>query len=126
MSDLSKLVGELSSLTVTQSIELSKLLEEEWGVSAAAPVAAVAAATGDDAGASAVEQTEFDVILTSFGSAKVGIIKEVRTITGLDLKSAKALVESAPTAVIKEKISKDDAEAIKATIEGAGGSVEIK
>jgi large subunit ribosomal protein L7/L12 len=124
MADLDKLVDELSALTVMEAAELSKLLEEKWGVSAAAPVA-VAAAGGGDAGAAAEEQTEFDVILTGFGDKKIGVIKEVRGITGLGLKEAKEAVEGAPRA-IKEGVSKDEAEAIKKQLEEAGASVEVK
>jgi large subunit ribosomal protein L7/L12 len=124
MADLDKLVDELSALTVMEAAELSKLLEEKWGVSAAAPVA-VAAAGGGDAGAVAEEQTEFDVILTGFGDKKIGVIKEVRAITGLGLKEAKEAVEGAPRA-IKEGVSKDEAEAFKKQLEEAGASVEVK
>jgi large subunit ribosomal protein L7/L12 len=123
MADLDKLVDELSALTVMEAAELSKLLEEKWGVSAAAPVAVAAA--GGDAGAVAEEQTEFDVILTGFGDKKIGVIKEVRAITGLGLKEAKEAVEGAPRA-IKEGVSKDEAEAFKKQLEEAGASVEVK
>ncbi|VAW17812.1 LSU ribosomal protein L7p/L12p (P1/P2) [hydrothermal vent metagenome] len=124
MADLEKLVDDLSSLTVLEASELSKLLEDKWGVSAAAPVA-VAAAGGGDAGEAAEEKTEFDVILTSFGEKKINVIKEVRAITGLGLKEAKDLVEGAPKP-IKEGIAKADAEEIKTKLEGAGASVELK
>lgn len=125
MADLEKLVEELSSLTVMEAAELSKLLEEKWGVSAAAPVAVAAAAGGGDAGAAAEEQTEFDVVLASAGDKKINVIKEVRAITGLGLKEAKELVESAPKAV-KEAVSKDEAEELKKKLEEAGASVELK
>lgn len=124
MADLDKIVEELSSLTVLEAAELSKLLEEKWGVSAAAPVA-VAAAAGGDAGGSAEEQTEFTVMLTSFGEKKINVIKEVRAITGLGLKEAKELVEAAPKEV-KTEVSKGEADELKAKLEGAGASVEIK
>ena len=123
MADLSKIVDELSDLTVLEAAELSKLLEEKWGVSAAAPVA-VAAVAGGDAPA-AEEQTEFDVILAEFGAKKINVIKEVRAITGLGLKEAKDLVEAAPKAV-KEAVSKDEANKIKEQLEGAGATVELK
>jgi large subunit ribosomal protein L7/L12 len=125
MADLDKLVDELSALTVMEAAELSKLLEEKWGVSAAAPVAVAAAGGGGDAGAAAEEKTEFDVILTGFGDNKIGVIKEVRGITGLGLKEAKEAVEGAPKA-IKEGVSKDEAEAVKKQLEEAGASVEVK
>ncbi len=124
MADLAKLVDDLSALTVLEASELSKMLEEKWGVSAAAPVA-VAAAGGGDAGGAVEEKTEFDVVLTSFGEKKINVIKEVRAITGLGLKEAKDLVEAAPKAV-KEGISKTEAEEIKTKLEGAGASVELK
>src|SRR6187455_1910964 len=117
MADLNKIVDELSALTVLEAAELSKLLEEKWGVSAA-PAAAVA-------GPAAEEQTEFDVILTGDGGKKINVIKEVRAITGLGLGEAKALVEGAPKAV-KEGVSKDEAEKLKKQIEDAGGTVELK
>ncbi|OUS12008.1 50S ribosomal protein L7/L12 [Rhodospirillales bacterium 47_12_T64] len=123
MADLDKLVEELSKLTVMEAADLSKKLEEHWGVSAAAPVA-VAAAAGD-AGAAAEAQTEFDVILASFGEKKINVIKEVRGITGLGLKEAKDLVEGAPKSV-KEGASKEEAEEIKTKLEAAGATVEIK
>jgi len=126
MADLEKLVEELSSLTVMEAAELSKLLEEKWGVSAAAPVAVAAAAGGaGDAGAAAEEKTEFDVILASAGDKKINVIKEVRAITGLGLKEAKELVEGAPKPV-KEGVAKDEAEELKKKLEEAGASVELK
>ena len=126
MANLDQLVDDLSKLTVLEAAQLSKLLEEKWGVSAAAPVAAVSAGGGAAAEAAPVEeQTEFDVILTGFGAQKINVIKEVRAITGLGLKEAKDLVEAAPKAV-KEAVSKDDAAKIKAQLEGAGASVEVK
>jgi large subunit ribosomal protein L7/L12 len=125
MADLAKLVDDLSALTVLEASELSKLLEEKWGVSAAAPVAVAAAATGAAPAAAAEEKTEFDVILASFGENKINVIKEVRAITGLGLGEAKALVEGAPKAV-KEGVNKDEAEKIKKQIEDAGGTVELK
>jgi len=125
MADLAKIVDDLSSLTVLEAAELSKMLEEKWGVSAAAPVA-VAAAGGAAAPAEAAEEkTEFDVILTEAGAQKINVIKEVRAITGLGLKEAKDLVEGAPKPV-KEAVSKADAEKIKAQLEGAGAKVELK
>jgi large subunit ribosomal protein L7/L12 len=126
MADLDKLVEELSNLTVLEASELSKLLEEKWGVSAAAPVAAAAAAAGGgEAAAAAEEQTEFDVILKAAGEKKINVIKEVRAITGLGLKEAKDLVEGAPKAV-KEGASKDEAAAMKKKLEEAGAEVELK
>lgn len=124
MADLQKIVDSLSALTVIEAAELSKLLEEKWGVSAAAAVA-VAAAPGGDAGPAAEEKTEFDVILTGDGGKKINVIKEVRVITGLGLGEAKALVEGAPKAV-KEGINKDEAEKLKKQLEEAGATVEIK
>jgi large subunit ribosomal protein L7/L12 len=124
MADLAKLVDDLSALTVLEASELSKLLEEKWGVSAAAPVA-VAAAGGGAAAPAAEEKTEFDVILASFGENKINVIKEVRAITGLGLGEAKALVEAAPKAV-KEGASKAEAEDIKKKLEDAGAKVELK
>ena len=126
MADLSKLVDELSSLTVLEAAELSKMLEEKWGVSAAAPVA-VAAAPGAGAApaAAAEEKTEFDVVLAAFGDNKINVIKEVRAITGLGLGEAKALVEGAPKTV-KEGASKAEAEDIKKKLEAAGAKVELK
>ena len=128
MADLQKLVDELSSLTVLEAAELSKLLEDKWGVSAAAPVAAAAAAPAAGAAAAAApaeEQTEFTVILSKAGDKKINVIKEVRTITGLGLKEAKDLVEGAPKTV-KEGVTKDEAEKIKATLEKVGAKVELK
>lgn len=121
------LVEEVKALTVLELSELVKELEEEFGVSAAAPVAAAApaAAAADGGAAGAAEQTEFDVILTSAGAAKINVIKVVKEATGLGLKEAKALVDEAPKP-IKEKVSKDDAEALKAKLEEAGASVEVK
>ncbi|MFT9446743.1 50S ribosomal protein L7/L12 [Gluconobacter japonicus] len=124
MADLAKIVEELSALTVLEAAELSKLLEEKWGVSAAAPVA-VAAAAGGAAAAPAEEQTEFTVVLADAGDKKINVIKEVRGITGLGLKEAKDLVEGAPKTV-KEGVSKDEAEKIKKTLEDNGAKVEIK
>lgn len=124
MADLAKLVDDLSALTVLEASELSKMLEEKWGVSAAAPVA-VAAAGGAAPAAAAEEKTEFDVILASFGDNKINVIKEVRAITGLGLGEAKALVEGAPKA-IKEGASKAEAEDIKKKLEDAGAKVELK
>lgn len=124
MSNLEKIADELSALTVLEAAELATLLEDKWGVSAAAPVA-VAAASGGGEAAAAEEQTEFTVMLTSFGDKKIGVIKEVRAITGLGLKEAKDLVEAAPKAV-KEGVSKDEAEEIKTKIEATGATVEIK
>jgi large subunit ribosomal protein L7/L12 len=125
MADLGKLVDELSSLTVIEAAQLSKLLEEKWGVSAAAPVA-VAAAGGPAAPAAVVEeQTEFSVILLEAGEKKINVIKEVRAITALGLKEAKDLVEAAPKAV-KEGVSKDEAAKIKKQLEDAGAKVEVK
>ena len=125
MADLAKLVDDLSALTVLEASELSKLLEEKWGVSAAAPVAVAAAAGGGAAAPAAEEKTEFDVILASFGDNKINVIKEVRAITGLGLGEAKALVEGAPKAV-KEGVSKAEAEDIKKKLEDAGAKVELK
>lgn len=125
MTDLTKIVDDLSKLTVIEAAELSKLLEEKWGVSAAAPVA-VAAAGGAAAPAEAAEEkTEFDVVLAEAGAQKINVIKEVRAVTGLGLKEAKDLVEAAPKAV-KEGVSKDEAEKIKAQLEAAGAKVELK
>jgi large subunit ribosomal protein L7/L12 len=127
MTDLSKLVDELSKLTVLEAAELSKLLEEKWGVSAAAPVAVAAAgpAGGGAAAAPVEEQTEFTVILAAIGEKKINVIKEIRTITGLGLKEAKDLVEGAPKTV-KENATKDEAAAIKKTLEEQGATVEVK
>ena len=124
MADLEKIVDDLSGLTVIEAAELSKLLEDKWGVSAAAPVAMAAAApaAGGDA---AEEQTEFDVILASFGEKKINVIKEVRALTGLGLKEAKDLVEGAPKP-IREGVAKGEADEVKAKLEEAGATVEIK
>ena len=120
------LLKELSAKPIMEVVELVKMLEDEWGVSAAAPVAVAAGpAAGGDAGEAAVEKTEFDVVLTSFGGNKVSVIKAVRMITGLGLKEAKDTVEGAPS-TIKEGASKDDAEEIKKQLEEAGASVELK
>src|SRR5260221_8419318 len=124
MADLSKIVDELSQLTVLEASELSKLLEEKWGVSAAAPVAMMAAGAAA-AAAPVEEQTEFDVILTDFGARKINVIKEVRAITGLGLKEAKDLVEAVPKAV-KESVTKEEAAKFKAQLEAAGAKVELK
>jgi large subunit ribosomal protein L7/L12 len=123
-ANLDKIVEELSKLTVLEAAELSKKLEETWGVSAAAPVA-VAAAAPAAAAAAEEEKTEFDVILTDVGAGKIAVIKVVREITGLGLTEAKAIVESTPKA-IKEAVSKDDANSIKAKLEAAGAKVELK
>jgi len=125
MADLAKIADELSTLTVIEASELSKMLEERWGVSAAAPVAAAAAPGAAPAAEEAEEQTEFTVVLTSFGEKKINVIKEVRAITSLGLKEAKALVEGVPNAV-KEDVSKDDAAKIKEQLEAAGATVEVK
>ncbi len=125
MADLAKLVDELSSLTVLEAAELSKLLEEKWGVSAAAPVAAAAAPVAAAAAAPVEEQTEFTVILAKSGDKKINVIKEIRTITGLGLKEAKDLVEGAPKTV-KEAVNKDEAAKIKKVLEEQGATVEIK
>ena len=128
MADLQKLVDELSGLSVLEAAELSKLLEEKWGVSAAAPVAAVAAPAGGGAQAAAApaeEQTEFTVILAKVGDKKINVIKEVRAITGLGLKEAKDLVEGAPKTV-KESVSKDEAAKLKKQLEDQGAAVEVK
>ena len=123
MADLNKIVDDLSALTVMEAAELSKLLEEKWGVSAAAAVAVAGPAAA--AGPAAEEQTEFDVILTGDGGKKINVIKEVRAITQLGLGEAKALVEGAPKP-IKEGVNKEEAQKIKAQIEAAGGTVELK
>jgi len=126
VADLSKIVDELSQLTVLEAAELSKLLEEKWGVSAAAPVAMMAgggAAAG--AAAEAEEKTDFDVVLAEIGPNKINVIKEVRAITGLGLKEAKDLVEAAPKPV-KEGVAKDEADKLKAQLEGAGAKVDLK
>jgi large subunit ribosomal protein L7/L12 len=126
MADLSKLVDDLSSLTVLEAAELAKLLEEKWGVSAAAAVAVAAApGAGGGAAAPAEEKTEFTVVLAAAGDKKIEVIKEVRALTGLGLKEAKDLVEGAPKPV-KEGVPKDEAEKIKATLEKAGAKVELK
>jgi large subunit ribosomal protein L7/L12 len=126
MADITKLVDQLSELTVLEAAELAKALEEKWGVSAAAAVAVAGPAAGGGAAAPAAEEkSEFDVILTGDGGKKINVIKEVRAITGLGLGEAKALVEGAPKAV-KEGVSKDEAEKIKKQIEEAGGTVELK
>jgi large subunit ribosomal protein L7/L12 len=126
MANLEQLVEDLSGLTVLEAAELSKLLEEKWGVSAAAPVAVAAAAPGAGAAAEAAEEKdEFDVILAAAGDKKINVIKEVRTITGLGLKEAKDLVEGAPKSV-KDGVKKDEAEAIKKKLEEAGATVELK
>ncbi|GAA0577835.1 50S ribosomal protein L7/L12 [Caenispirillum bisanense] len=125
MADLAKLVDDLSALTVLEAAELSKLLEEKWGVSAAAPVAVAAVAGGAAPAAAAEEKTEFDVILADAGDKKINVIKEVRAITGLGLKEAKDLVEGAPKPV-KEGATKDEAEKIKKQLEEAGAKVELK
>jgi len=124
MTDLAKIVEDLSSLTVLEAAELSKMLEEKWGVSAAAPVAVAAAAPAAGAEA-AEEQTEFTVVLAATGDKKINVIKEVRAITGLGLKEAKDLVEGAPKAV-KEGASKEEADKIKEQLESAGATVELK
>ena len=124
MADLAKIVEDLSALTVLEAAELSKLLEEKWGVSAAAPVAA-AAAGGAAPAAAEEEKTEFDVILTDAGANKINVIKEVRAITGLGLKEAKDLVEGAPKAV-KEAVSKAEAADLKKKLEDAGAKVDVK
>jgi large subunit ribosomal protein L7/L12 len=123
MADLSKIVDELSQLTVLEASELSKLLEEKWGVSAAAPIAMMAGAA--PAAAPVEEQTEFNVVLTEFGAQKINVIKEVRAITGLGLKEAKDLVEAVPKAV-KEGVTKEEAAKLKAQLEAAGAKVELK
>ena len=126
MADIEKIAEDLSKLTVLEAAELATLLEEKWGVSAAAaPVAMAAPASGSDAGGAAEEKSEFDVVLTSVGASKINVIKEVRAITGLGLKEAKDLVEGAPKSV-KDGVSKDDAEQIKAKLEEAGATVEVK
>ena len=125
MADLAKIVDDLSNLTVLEAAELSKMLEEKWGVSAAAPVAVAAAGAAGAHAEAAEEQTEFDVILAEAGANKINVIKEVRAITGLGLKEAKDLVEAAPKAV-KEGISKGEAEDIKKKLEDAGAKVNVK
>jgi large subunit ribosomal protein L7/L12 len=123
MADLEKLAEELSNLTIIEAADLSKMLEEKWGVSAAAPVAV--AAVADAGGAAAEEKTEFEVVLATIGEKKINVIKEVRAITGLGLKEAKDLVEGAPKTV-KEGVSKDEAETLKKQLEEAGATVELK
>ena len=126
MADIEKIAEELSSLTVMEAAELATLLEEKWGVSAAAaPVAVAAVAGGDAGGAAAEEKSEFDVVLTAAGASKINVIKEVRAITGLGLKEAKELVEGAPKPV-KEAAAKDEAEEIKKKLEAAGAKAELK
>lgn len=125
MADLEKIVEELSALTVMEAAELSKMLEEKWGVSAAAPVAVAAAGGGAAAAPVEEEKTEFDVVLTDAGDKKINVIKEVRAITGLGLKEAKDLVEGAPKTV-KEAVSKAEAEELKKKLEEAGAKVELK
>ena len=126
MADIQKIAEDLSNLTVLEAAELATLLEEKWGVSAAAaPMAMAMPAGGGDAGGAAEEKTEFDVVLASAGASKINVIKEVRTITSLGLKEAKDLVEGAPKPV-KEGVSKDEAEQIKAKLEEAGATVEVK
>ena len=124
MADLEKIAEDLSNLTVMEAAELSKLLEEKWGVSAAAPVA-VAAASGGEAAAAAEEKDSFTVVLASFGEKKINVIKEIRALTGLGLKEAKELVEGAPTD-IREDVNKDEANEIKEKLEAAGATVELK
>ena len=124
MADLNKIVEDLSSLSVIEAAELSKLLEEKWGVSAAAPVAVAAPAAGGDK-AAAEEKSEFDLVLTEFGSNKIAVIKEVRTITGLGLKEAKDLVEGAPKS-LKQGIAKAEAEEMKKSLEAAGAKADLK
>ncbi len=121
-ANLEKIVDDLSVLTVLEAAELSKLLEEKWGVSAAAPVAVAAAGPAEEA---AEEQVSFDVVLAAYGEKKINVIKEVRAITGLGLKEAKDLVEAAPKTV-KEAVNKDEAEELKKKLEGAGATVEVK
>ena len=125
MADLNEIAESLSSLTVMEAAELATMLEEKWGVSAAAPVAVAAAGGAADAGAAAEEQTEFDAVLISFGDKKIQVIKEVRAITGLGLKEAKDLVEGVPKP-LKEGVPKEEADEIKEKIEAAGGQLDIK
>jgi large subunit ribosomal protein L7/L12 len=125
MADIAKIAEDLSNLTVLEAAELATMLEDKWGVSAAAAPMAVAMPAGGAAGGAAEENTEFDVILASAGASKINVIKEVRTITGLGLKEAKDLVEGAPKAV-KEGVSKDEAEQIKTKLEEAGATAEVK
>ena len=125
MADIAKIAEDLSNLTVLEAAELATMLEEKWGVSAAAAPVAMAMPAGGDGGSAVEEQTEFDVILTSAGQSKINVIKEVRTITGLGLKEAKDLVEGAPKPV-KEGASKDEADQIKTKLEEAGATAEVK
>lgn len=125
MADIEKIAEDLSSLTVMEAADLSKLLEEKWGVSAAAPVAAAAAPSGEGGDEAAAEKDAFAVVLSSFGDKKINVIKEVRAITGLGLKEAKDMVEAAPTTV-KEDATKEEAAEIKTKLEEAGATVEIK
>jgi len=125
MADITKIAEDLSSLTVMQAADLSKLLEEKWGVSAAAPVAAMAAPAAGGVAEAAPEQTEFDITLASSGDKKIEVIKAVRTITGLGLKEAKELVDGVPS-VLKQGVSKADADDMKAKLEAAGATVEVK
>tara|TARA_B100001758_G_scaffold160180_1_gene138105 strand:+ start:112 stop:501 length:390 start_codon:yes stop_codon:yes gene_type:complete len=125
MADIAKIAEDLSNLTVLEAAELATMLEEKWGVSAAAAPMAMAMPTGGDTSGTGDEKTEFDVVLTAAGSSKINVIKEVRTITGLGLKEAKDLVEGAPKAV-KEGASKEEAEQIKSKLEEAGATVEVK
>ncbi len=125
MADLNKIADELSALTVMEAAELSKLLEEKWGVSAAAPVAVAAAPGAAEGGEAAADKDEFDVVLTAAGDKKINVIKEVRGITGLGLKESKEMVEGAPK-VVKEGVAKAEAEELKAKLEAAGASVELK
>ena len=125
MADIEKIAEDLSALTVIEAAELSTLLEEKWGVSAAAPVAVAAGPAGDAGGEADAEKDTFEVVLASFGEKKINVIKEVRAITGLGLKEAKDLVEAAPTTV-KEDATKEEADEIKAKLEGAGATVELK
>ena len=125
MADIAKIAEDLSNLTVLEAAELATMLEEKWGVSAAAAPMAMAMPTGGDTSGAGDEKTEFDVVLTAAGSSKINVIKEVRTITGLGLKEAKDLVEGAPKSV-KEGASKEEAEQIKSKLEEAGATVEVK
>ena len=125
MADLEKIAEELSSLTVLEAADLAKLLEEKWGVSAAAPVAVATGAVGGDAAPSAEAKTEFNVMLNAVGDKKINVIKEVRAVTGLGLKEAKDLVEAAPS-LVKEGVPEAEANEIKAKLEEAGATVEIK
>ena len=125
MADIAKIAEDLSNLTVLEAAELATMLEEKWGVSAAAAPMAMAMPTGGDTNVAGDEKTEFDVVLTAAGSSKINVIKEVRTITGLGLKEAKDLVDNTPSS-IKEAVSKDDAEGLKKSLEEAGAEVELK